>query len=59
MDIGLMLDEIFDSSLIISNQDSVVMSHEFVPDALVGGRLEDLVDLDIVRHVLIFGQVDD
>lgn len=54
-----MLYEVFDSSLIISNQNGVVVPHKFVPDVLVGGRLEDLIDLDIVRDMLIFGNVDD
>lgn len=55
--VGLMLYEIFNPCLIVTNEDSVVVAHELLSDLLIAIGLEELVDLDVVRYMVIFGKV--
>ena len=57
--VGLMLYEIFGSSLIVANEYGVIVGHELLPDLLIAMGLEELVDLDVVGHMVILCEVHD
>lgn len=58
VDVGLVLDEVLDPGLVVAGEDGVVVREEAVADALVGRRLEELVDLDVVDEVVVLRDED-
>lgn len=58
MNIGLMLYEVFDPCLIIPNENGIVVPHYIISNCLITLWLENLVNFDIVRHMLVLSQID-
>jgi hypothetical protein len=59
VDVGLVLDEVLNSGLVVAGEDGVVVVHELLAYALIGLGLEELVDLDVVDEVVVLGDEDD
>jgi len=59
LQVGLMLNEIFDSRVEPSYQDRVILLHHFTPQSPVDRLFKDLVYFDLVNDVMVLSQEDD
>ena len=56
--VRLVLDEVLDSRIVVADQNGVILPHHVRADLLVDRLLKNLVDFDLVDHVVVLAQVD-
>ena len=57
--VGLMLDKVFNSWILISNEDGIVLIDHLFPDFFIDRLFKDFIYFDLVDNVIVLSQEDD